>query len=171
MNFTRIISVFVASLALSSFIAVAQPARPPFPGERPDGMPQREKLTAKQRAERRTDRMSEVLNLDQKQYKKIYKIYLKEENARDAAMPTDFPMGPPPGGFPGGFPGGGFPGGPPAGMPFPGGFGEPQRPQVGGKDIDSDEYMDARDEKFRKILTPEQYSAWQNIERTDRYDR
>ena len=53
-----------------------------------------------------------------------------------------------------------FPGGPPPRMPFPGGFGEPQRPKVGGKEIDSDEYIDAREEKFKEILTPHQYSTW-----------
>lgn len=38
----------------------------------------------------------------------------------------------------------------PEGMPFREGFGEPQKPKVGGKDIDSDEYIDAREEKFFK---------------------
>ena len=90
------------------------------------------------------------------------------------------PMGRPPGGmggFPpqgGGFPGGGpamdggFPGGPgaggpPSGMPFPSGFGEPQKPAVGGKEIDSDEYIDAREAKFRKILSAEQYDTWRKL--------
>ena len=59
----------------------------------------------------------------------------------------------------GGFPGGPGAGGPPAGM-FPGGFGEMPKPTVGGKEIDSDEYIDAREEKFKKILTPGQYAAW-----------
>ena len=171
-------------VAVSSFSASAQmqyPQRPPM-GERPGEMhgerPQRPvRLSPQEKAERRTDEMHKVVNLADKQYKKIYKIYLKEENAKSSAM--SMPMGMPPGGmggFPGGgFPGGGFPGGgfemgggfpggpgaggPPAGM-FPGGFGELPKPTVGGKEIDSDEYIDAREEKFKKILTPEQYSAW-----------
>ena len=119
--------------------------------------------------------MDKAIDLDAKQYKKIYKIFLKEENAKDEAiqaMMPPFPGGPgmgggfPGGGFPGGgFPGGGFPGGPgaggpPAGMPSPGDFGQMQKPTVGGKEIDSDEYIDAREAKFRKILTSEQLSKW-----------
>lgn len=87
--------------------------------------------------------MHSIVNLDEKQYKKIYKIYLKEEEAREAAF--DFPMGPPPG------------------MGFPGEFGEPQKPSVGGKEIDSDEYIDAREAKFKKILTDEQYSTLRRV--------
>ena len=56
-----------------------------------------------------------------------------------------------------------FPGGRPEDMPFPGGFGGPQKPKVGGKEIDSDEYIDAREENFKKILTPEQYQTWRKL--------
>ena len=138
------------------------------------------KLTPRQRAEQRTDEMDKAVSLDDKQYKKIYKIFLKEENAKEEAIENGGPMGPPPGGMGGGRPpqgggfqggpgmGGGFPGGPgaggpPSGMPFPGGFGEPKKPVVGGKEIDSDEYIDAREEKFRKILSAEQYATWRKL--------
>ena len=175
MKTNRLISIAAVVLTLSSFSASAQMPRP----ERPEGIPGPEHhqmmLTPRQRAEQRTNEMDKVVRLDEKQYKKIYKIFLKEENAKEAAM--GFPMGPPPGfmeggrppqggGFPGGpgmgsgFPGGPGAGGPPSGMPFPGGFGEPQKPTVGGKEIDSDEYIDAREAKFRKILSVEQYDAW-----------
>ena len=169
----RYIGMVVVLLTLSSFSASAQmPSFPPasdiFAQEH------REKLSPKQRAEQRTDEMDKAVNLNDKQYKKIYKIYLKEENAKASAM-NNIPMGPPPGGMPpqgGGFPGapgmGGFPdrpgaGGPPSGMPFPGNFGELQKPMVGGKEIDSDEYIDAREAKFKKILTPEQYAIWRRL--------
>ena len=183
MKTTSLILTAVITLTLSSFGAHAQMQRPPLP--KGDG-PQREhlKLTPKERATQRTEEMHKAVRLDEKQYKKIYKIFLSEENAKQAAMENG-PMGPPPGGFPGGappqgggfpgggpmgggFPGGGFPGGPgmsgpPSGMPFPGGFGEPQKPTVNGKPIDSDEYIDAREAKFKKILTPEQYATWRRL--------
>ena len=147
--------------------------------------PHREQLkfTPKERATKRTDEMHKTVGLNEKQYKKIYNIFLSEENAKQTSMENG-PMGPPPGGFPGGappqggFPGGGFPGGgpmgggfpggpgmsgPPSGMPFPGGFGEPQKPTVNGKAIDSDEYIDSREAKFKKILSPEQYATWRKL--------
>ena len=173
MDTKRLISMVAVALTLTSFSAAAQMPRPEFPegGPRPDH--HQMKLTPRQRAEQRTNEMDKAVRLDDKQYKKIYKIFLKEENAKETAMGYGAPMGPPPGGMPpqgGGFPGGpgmggGFPGGPgaggpPSGMPFPGGFGEPQKPTVGGKEIDSDEYIDAREAKFRKILSAEQYDIW-----------
>ena len=153
-------------------------------------MPELPMVSPEESATQRTDEMDRVLHLDKKQYKKIYKIFLKEENAREAArfggFGGGFPMGGPggfeggmpmggPGGFGGGMPpmggpGGGF-GGPGGGMPpmgdfegMPGDFpGSPQKATVNGKDIDSDEYIDAREKKFQKILTPEQYSHWRRI--------
>lgn len=177
MKYARIF--LTAAFMMVSFCAFCQDFRPPFPGgERPEGMPEHApKQTAKQRAECRTNEMDKLLDLDQKQYKKIYNIFLKEENAKDSALEGGFPMGPPPGGMGAGMPpqGGGFPGGagmggsfpgaggPPSGMPFPGDFGEPRKPAVNGKEIDSDEYIDEREEKFRKILTPQQYSTLRRI--------
>ena len=138
-------------MIISTFSAKAQmPDRPARP-ERP---------TAIKRAERRANEMAFAVNLDSKQYKKIYQIYLKEENAKDAAMENFAPMGPPPADFRGGMP---PMGPPPAGMPFPGGMGEMKTPKVGGKDINSDEYIDAREAKFKKILTPEQYATWREL--------
>lgn len=37
-------------------------------------------------AQRRTDEMDKVLNLTEKQYKKIYKLFLKEEKEKVEAM-------------------------------------------------------------------------------------
>ena len=183
MKTQRLICAVAVSLTLSAFSASAQMPKP----ERPEGGPRPEHhqmaLTPRQRAEQRTNEMDKAIRLDDKQYKKIYKIFLKEENAKETAMGNGGPMGPPPGGMGGGRPpqgggfsggpamGGGFPGGPggpgaggpPSGMPSQGNFGEPQKPAVGGKDIDSDEYIDAREEKFRKILSAEQYATWRKL--------
>ncbi len=178
MKTNRLICTAVFVLTISSLSMSAQPPR----GHHPEGRPRPEhhmmSLTPRQRAEKRTNDMDKAVRLDDKQYKKIYKIFLKEENAKETAMQNAGPMGPPPGGFPGrppqdgGFPGApgmrGFPGepgagGPPSGMPFPGEFGEPQKPTVGGKEIDSDEYIDAREAKFRKILSAEQYDTWRKL--------
>lgn len=170
MNKIKLIQSFIIFMIISTFSAKAQmPDRPARP-ERP---------TAIKRAERRANEMAFAVNLDSKQYKKIYQIYLKEENAKDAAMENFAPMGPPPADFRGGMPpmGAGAPprpgmggdfsgpkaGGSPAGMPFPGGMGEMKTPKVGGKDINSDEYIDAREAKFKKILTPEQYAIWREL--------
>ena len=180
MKTNRLICTAVVALTISSFSASAQMQRPERPEGRPGPGHHQMSLTPRQRAEQRTDEMDKAVRLDDKQYRKIYKIFLKEENAKENAMGNGGPMGMPPGGM-GGFPpqgggfqggpamGGGFPGGgpgaggPPSGMPFPGDFGEPQKPTVGGKDIDSDEYIDAREEKFRKILSAEQYETWRKL--------
>lgn len=189
MKTNRLFCTVAAALILSSVSASAQM---PKPGH-PEGMPRPEHpqmaMTPRQRAEQRTDEMDKAVRLDDKQYKKIYKIFLKEENAKENAMGNGGPMGPPPGGMGGrppqggGFPGGagmggGFPGGsgmgggfsggpgaggPPSGMDFPGNFGEPQKPTVGGKEIDSDEYIDAREAKFKKILSDEQYATLRKL--------
>lgn len=164
----RIRLFFVAAMAMSSVCIYAQPERPV-------------RMTPEERAERRTDEMEKAVGLDSRQYKKIYRIYLKEENAKEAQMADRGPMGPPPQGGPGGQrmegPGAGGP--PPGGMhgsrPPQGGpsstgmspkgdfTGQPRNAAVGGKDIDSDEYIDAREAKFRKILSSEQYATWRRL--------
>ena len=179
MKTNRLICTTVATLALTTVSAFAQMPRPEHPESKPRPEQHQMKLTPRQRAEQRTDEMDKAVRLDDKQYKKIYKIFLKEENAKETVMGNGGPVGPSPGsmgGFPpqgggfsggmgmgGGFQGGPGAGGPPSGMPFPGNFGEPQKPAVGGKKIDSDEYIDAREAKFRKILTAEQYDTWRKL--------
>ena len=82
MKTNRLISIAAVVLTLSSFSASAQMPRP----ERPEGMPGPEHhqmmLTPRQRAEQRTNEMDKVVRLDEKQYKKIYKIFLKEAKFR-----------------------------------------------------------------------------------------
>lgn len=152
---TIITSIIVPTLVcLLSFNAYAQESRPPRPGAGQEEFRGKAPRSAKERAERRTQEMDEAVNLDEKQYKKIYRIFLKEENAKDSAMGNGGPMGPPPVGRVNG-----------DGMPPRGGFpGDgPQKVTVGGKDIDSDEYIDEREAKFKKILSPEQYSTWRRL--------
>lgn len=124
-------------------------------------------------AQRRTDEMDKALNLTEKQYKKIYKLFLKEEKEKVEAMMQRHPGGmngqPPMAGRPpmgGGRPpmGGGMP---PQGGGFPGmgGFPEGMSPEERMKE--HAEKMQKEQEKWekkiRKILTEEQYAIWQTM--------
>ena len=197
----RLIHAAIIAMAISLPSAKAQPQWPQGPGEGPGMRSEFKMRTPEERAEQKTDMMDKAANLDKKQYKKIYSIFLKEEKAKEQAMMGFFQGGNFPGGMPGGpgmgggFPGGGFPGGGPGmggGFPgggpgmgggFPGGgpgMGRPEggrpegmtfpgmenmpKPKVGGKEIDSDEYIYEREKKFMKILTPEQYAAWRRFQ-------
>ena len=117
-------------------------------------------------AQRRTDEMDKVLNLTEKQYKKIYKLFLKEEKEKVEAMMQRHPGGmngqPPMGGRPpmgGGMPpqGGGFPG--------MGGFPEGMSPEERMKEHAEkmQKEQEKREKKIRKILTEEQYAIWQTM--------
>lgn len=44
---------------------------------------------------------------------------------------------------------------------FPNNFAKPPQPAGESKDLDSEEYIDKSDAKFRKILSEEQYNLWQ----------
>ena len=154
MKTNRLICTAILVLTISSLSMSAQPPRGHYPEGRPRPEHHMVSFTPCQRAEQRTNEMDKAVRLDDKQYKKIYKIFLKEENAKESSMGNGGPMGPTPGQM------GGFP---PTGRPFPGDFGEPQKPTVGGKEIDSDEYIDAREAKIRKILSAEQYSKWRKV--------
>ena len=173
----------IVFLIISTFCASAQmPQRqgPPQGFNRQGGMGERPaRQTATKRAERRTNEMAFVVNLDSKQYKKIFNIFLKEEEAKDAAFAEFFPMGGPPArpggerpqmdgpmpgrpGMHGEFRGPGVDGQRPA-RPNPMDFNGMEPPKVGGKAINCDEYLDAREAKIKKILTPEQYAKWHEL--------
>lgn len=134
-------------------------------------------------AKRQTDRMKEVLELTDKQYKKIYKLNLKEqkellESRMGGGMPGpgrggNMPQrsgnggGMPqmPGGGGGGFDmGGGFPdmgGGNDGGFPQMDG----ERPGMSQSDRESraeqmKKNAEKREKKMKKILTEEQYAKW-----------
>lgn len=180
----RLFLFITVLMVIPSVVISAQGEHPDASKSLEEGRPEhRVKMTPEHRAKIRTDEMHEAVSLNDKQYKKIYRIFLKEENAKDSAIGDGGPMGPPPGGMGAGRPpqgsgplggtrmGGPGAGVPPAGtmngggMPPKGGFPDvgSQKVTVGGKDIDGDEYIDEREEKFKKILSPEQYSTWRRI--------
>ena len=169
-------------LCASLCITVSAEAQPP------------EQVSAIKKAEMRADRMQKELNLDTKQYKKLYKVFKKTEKAIEQAAMQN--MRPPAGGPgmmpPGMMPGNGFGGGPgmmppgngmppqgrpgdrqgppdmkaekPEGMPEPGKEGPDM---IRLPDMISEEEITAREkeaEKVKKILTPEQFCKWQKIE-------
>lgn len=115
-------------------------------------------------AQRRTDEMDKMLDLTEKQYKKIYKLFLKEEKEKVEVLMERHPEGmngqPPMGGRPpmgGGMPprGGGFPrmGGDTDDMT------PEERMKARGEEIQKEQ--EKREKKIRKILTDEQYEIWQ----------
>lgn len=114
-------------------------------------------------ARKRVDELDKVLHLSKKQYKKIYKLLLKEERDRleqgigYMSMRTERPLPPMGGGYP------------PAGGGHPGGFGEgfkgerpPMPPPTGDEERAEKEAerIKKRTKKMRKILTDEQYDIW-----------
>ncbi len=129
------------ALCASLCITVSAGAQPPEP------------VSAVKKAEMRAERMQKELNLDTKQYKKLYKVFKKTEKAIEQAAMQN--MRPPVGG-PGMMP-------PGHGMPPQGRPGDRQGPP----DMISEEEIIAREketEKVKKILTPEQFFKWQTIE-------
>lgn len=121
-------------------------------------------------AQRRTDEMDKMVDLTEKQYKKIYKLFLKEEKEKVEALMEHHPEGmngqPPMGGRPprgeGRPPMGG--GMPPQGGGFPGMGGDTddmtpeERMKARGEEIQKEQ--EKREKKIRKILTDEQYEIW-----------
>lgn len=93
-------------------------------------------------AKRRTDEMNELLQLSEKQYKKIYKLYLKQEKEKVERMTE------------GHLPEGGRPPMPPRmeGMP-------PSMPMKNERE-DMQKQIKKFDKKLKKILTDEQYEIW-----------
>lgn len=126
----------------------------------------REVLNPEKVATQMTDQMNKSLQLTDKQYKKIYKLNLKEQKAFFKAMQNSGDQRPPMGEGPGrrgGRPpmGGGQP-------PMMGESGFPGR--MGGgpmmrKDTNSADSLkktaEAKEKKIKKILTKEQYEKWQ----------
>jgi len=126
----------------------------------------REVLNPEKVAAQMTDQMNKSLQLTDKQYKKIYKLNLKEQKAFFKAMQNSDDQRPPMGegpGMRGGRPpmGGGQP-------PMMGEGGFPGR--MGGgpmmsRDTNSADSQkkaaEAKEKKIKKILTKEQYKKWQ----------
>ena len=155
--------VFAIMLSASWDISVADPVYDePLKTERKKEIPNPEKD-----AKKRTDEMDRLLSLSEKQYKKIYKLYLKEEKEKGEKM-FSFSGGQPP--MNGGRPPIGM-GQPPVDGGFPPmsgnhpGFGEggPMMPPEHIKEKMAED-MRKREEKMlrkiRKILDDEQYEKW-----------
>ena len=115
--------------------------------------PYKEVPNPEKAAQRRTDEMNKVLNLTEKQYKKVYKLFLKEEKEklekRTDKRPFEGERPPRP-------QGGGMP-------PRDGGFGRRGMPPAMRGDMreEMQERMEKMDKKLKKILTDEQYETWQ----------
>lgn len=129
-------------------------------------------------ARRRADELNEVLQLSEKQYRKVYKLCLKEAKSRStgdrsASHPSQGGGRPPQrGGMSGGAPGHGMGGaggmGGMGGMGAmggaggrPGGGGDARMMPPGSKSETADEEAVAK--KMRKILTEEQYAKWDGM--------
>ncbi len=103
-------------------------------------------------ARKLTDEMDELLQLTEKQYKKVYKLNLKEEKEKVERMTGKNPFG---GGRPPMFPMGG--------MPPMGGFppeGKRRLPMPDNMQEDMQNRIEKRNKKLKKILTDEQYEKW-----------
>lgn len=121
-------------------------------------------------AQRRTDEMDKMLDLTEKQYKKIYKLFLKEEKEKVEALMERHPEG-----LNGQHPMGGRSprgegrppmglGRPPQGGGFPGmggddGMTPEERRKAHAEEVQKEQ--EKREKKIRKILTDEQYAIWQ----------
>ncbi|MGN0194984.1 MAG: hypothetical protein ACI4AE_00830 [Candidatus Cryptobacteroides sp.] len=155
------------------------------------GTRHRKDMTPEEKAARISDQMRKELGISDKQYKKVYKLFLKDEKAlAEQAEQRPGPQGMPGevrpqggkqeggsgqggpefgghGGAMGGHggPGSGF-GGPQGGRQRGGHGGPemglgPQGPEFhGGSDVFSEEYIEKREKKLRKILKDDLYNKW-----------
>lgn len=100
-------------------------------------------------AKRRTDEMNELLQLSEKQYKKIYKLYLKQEKEKVERMTERH------------LPEGGRPPMPPEGGGMPPRMeGMPPSMPMKNEREDMQKQIKKFDKKLKKILTDEQYEIW-----------
>jgi len=156
-----------------------------FPGGMPPGMMgmfgmDASSFSSVEVAKAQAQSLANILDLTDKQQKKVYKVELKvaderymdllkeqsNNRQRGGGMPRgDF--GPGRGGFPGGMPPGGFPG--------MDGQEQQQDEMTTSEDMISDvkllkKYDGMRVKKFSKILTPEQIEKWEHYKEV-RYER
>lgn len=153
-----------ACLISCTSLAVAQENPEPQERQQHEQRLPREVLNPEKIATQMTDQMQESLQLTEKQYKKIYKLNLKEQKEHFKAIRT------PANNVRNGRPGmrGGrrrWDGGEPPMMGeggFPGGMGE--RPMMNKEQDSADAQKKAaetKEKKIKKILTTEQYEKWQ----------
>lgn len=127
-------------------------------------------MTPERMAAGRTEYLTRELKLDDRQAKKVYKIYLKQaekllggmESRSFGEMGGRPPMGGPGGGMGPGRDTGPVPGGP--GMRE----GRPSGPGPQGMAVppaeESEKELAARDRKMKKILSADQYAEWRRLE-------
>ncbi|MGM9736670.1 MAG: hypothetical protein ACI3ZL_09695 [Candidatus Cryptobacteroides sp.] len=181
--------IFIPTLCAAVLICTAVTAQPPVQ-QRGNGhqevqernVQHRKRLSPEEKATRTSDQMRKELGINDKQYKKVYKLFLEEEKtlaeqAGHRPGPQGMPgEGRPQGGRPeGGHGGPGFggPGGPQGGFGGPQGGGPrgghggpemgrgPQGPEFhGGADVFSEEYIEKREKKLKKILKDDLYNKW-----------
>lgn len=166
-------ALFCAALVGTAWSAQANAL--PYQSVQIENSEKKELPNPEKAAKRMTDEMQKSLGLTDKQYKKVYKLNLKEEKARVEQMKARGADGnrPP---MMGGAPGGGFPpmGGGPGGGGFPpmggnGGPGMPPPSSSGKNDIRS--LMEKKDKQMKKILTEEQYAKWHSEQPRPRRDQ
>ncbi len=135
-----------------------------------------ENTTPEEAAEKLTAEMVEVLNLTDKQVKKVTKFNEKDQKNLQSLYTGGFGGGP---GFGGGMPGGGMPGGfgggfggpggmPGGGMPGGGPGGAGMRPEGGfpmmAPDLSElEDYWAKKEKKLRKILGDEEFGKWYTL--------
>ncbi|MBP5504614.1 MAG: hypothetical protein J6X89_00755 [Bacteroidales bacterium] len=178
----KAIKILLTMALMAAPFAVSAQDQRPEPPQRPEGSPEKHmqrpeppKMTIQQLAHQRTDQMDRLLTLTDKQYKKIYKLNLKElkEMEADSLFMGRRGMGFGPGG-PGRGPGFG-PGGPGG----PGGnraqferdmaranseFNPLTQQQMEELKAAHEKSRLKKDKKLRKILTDEQYGKWVKAE-------
>lgn len=170
------VSILILAAVLTGTAAVAQ-ERSGYDAVRGATEPvpmQRVQADPSAMAMRESQRLRSALGLNDKQLKQVYKTLY---NQYKSDMPRQSGFGGGPGGGPGG-PRGGMAGGPGGmrgggpGMGMPGGHSGPGGMQPGERRMAPDadamrEQAEARRKaqarKFRKILTPEQYAAWERM--------
>ena len=142
-------------LSFSAIMAQDRPQGPGPGGERP------KQTTPKERAQMQTDRLNKELNLDEKQYKKVYKAILNREKEVANLMPQGRPGGMRPGGM---RPGGMGPGSggvrPPEGMNGH----RPRSTEMSGTQAQVKASREKCDKKIRKVLSDEQYAKYEELE-------
>lgn len=158
----KIIPTIAGALILCTAL-FAQPSGVSMTGR--DGVEQKQqrqgrphRLTPEEKAGRTADRMKSELAISDRQYKKVYKLFLKDAKIEEEQASSRPPRegGRPQGERPEGGQGrGGFEGGQggPQGEMGPRG-GNPQT------DVFSEEYIAKREKKLKRILKQEKYDSW-----------
>lgn len=140
----KLIGLAVSLTCCAGFID-AQEANEPQERQQQEKHLPREVLNPEKVATQMTEQMNKLLQLTDKQYKKIYKLNLKEQKAFFKAMQNSDDYRPPmgEGGFPGRMGGG------------------PMMSRDTNSADSQKKAAETKEKKIKKILTKEQYEKWQ----------